>query len=629
MRALRGWLAAAVSCALLDAPGAAAQGTSPDIPAGPGAVVGRLVHGTRPEAAANIDVLLYALTPDGGGGLRQGVTDAEGRFRFDGVSNAPDVAYLVGARAGEIPFGSRFAFAPGETEHRIELTLQDPSADASDLVIGPVDLRIERGCTHLRFSHSHTVTNPGEQVVFVPEGARADAVPIFEVDMPAGVEGFESTLGREGVERDGTSVRFWGPLYPGTQQIEFGYGLAMETDRIEIGLPAGAPRLQVLAPEGVLDVASDALAPAPGLELEGQTYTAQRTDALAPGASLALALSLAERPLSPISTPRVELWLELDDAALEVSERMEVVVETPDGIAESQGEPLLCIPLPPGALELRFSNEMLEAGLRRDPSGDLAIHGPLPAGPTNLAVRYRLPATGAGSELERRFDRPLPLLSVLVADNGIVPDTTRLHRRRTVRSGDRMFLHFEAFAIEPLEAVHLGLRRTPPRGTGGRWASVGFALLAGLASLGYLANPLRADAPAVSEPDDFDPAALERDAFARALEDLDHDLETGKLAPEDHAVMRVELRTRAAAQLLPVAGAGEPSAEEPSVKAADTPESSSSTCARCGFGTEPEDHFCSGCAAALRCTSCGTPVRANGAFCSKCGREHSARVSEA
>ena len=34
----------------------------PDVPAGPAAVVGRLVHETRPDAVANVDVLLYALS---------------------------------------------------------------------------------------------------------------------------------------------------------------------------------------------------------------------------------------------------------------------------------------------------------------------------------------------------------------------------------------------------------------------------------------------------------------------------------------------------------------------------------------------------------------------------------------
>ncbi len=607
--------------AIFLATAALAQGESSDVPPGPGAVVGRLVHATRPEASANVDILLYALSPDGSGGLRQTRSDAAGRFRFEGVSNAPDIAYLVGARADEIPFGSRFNFAPGELEHEVELVLQDPIAEVGAIAAGGVDVRIERGCTHLRVSHSHTLTNPGDQVVFVPVAARDTADPIFEAVLPDGVEGFESMLGREGLERDGAQVRFWGPLYPGTQQVEYGYGLPLATERFAIGLPGGAPEVSVLAPEGVLRVASDALAPAPTVTVAGQPYTVQHGDALAPGATLPLDVTLAERPPSPIATPRAELWLELDDVALEVNERIELVSEQPVG--ESLGEPLLCMPIPTGALELRFSSAMMEAGLRRDPSGDLAIHGPLPAGPTQLAIRYRLPATGAGADLTRRYDREVPLLSVLVADNGVVAETKRLHRRRAVRSADRMYLHLEAFAVEPLEPIELGLRRTPPRDAGGGFATASFAVLAGLAALGFLAAPLRGDADEPRATDERDADEIEREVFARALEDLDDDLATGKLSPEDHAAMRAELRTRAAAQLLQKPAA----TPEPESSAAS--EDAAPVCTTCGAPPAPEARFCSQCGAALRCASCDHPIAAGAASCSKCGATHGAGASQA
>ena len=591
---VRAWLAAAIAALLAPAPGAAqhegAFPGGPDVPAGPATVVGRLVHDTRPEAAARVPLILYALSPDGSGGLRQGVSDDAGRFRFEGVSNASDVVYLVGARAEEIPFGHRFSFAAGELEHRVEVTLSDPVTDASAAESRAFDLRIERGCTHLRISHSHAVTNPGERVVFVPEDRRADAAPVFEVVLPPGVEGFETMQGQGGLVRDGDRVRFFGPVYPGTQQVEFGYGLALDTKQFEIGLPGGAAEAGVLTPVDALEVRSDALAPAPDVSLGAQPYRVQRAGAIEAGGALALDVTLPERRSAPVRTPRAELWLELDDAALEVNERLEVLVEADGGLPESPGVPLLCVPLPAGALTLRFSAEALGAGLRRDPSGDLALHGPLPAGATPLALSYRLPARSRGADLTRRWERGVALLSVLVADNGVVPETTRLHRRRSVRSDDRMFQHLEAFAIEPLEAVEISLRRTPPR-RDGSWASSGFALLAGLAALGFLAAPLRGAgeaAPVGSPATAPDMAELERQAFARALDDLDDDLETGKLSRGDHASMRAELRARAAASLL------RPPDEAARVAAPQTP-----VCGACGHAAQPGDVFCSKCGTRL------------------------------
>ncbi len=250
-------------------------------------------------------------------------------------------------------------------------------------------------------------------------------------------------------------------------------------------------------------------------------------------------------------TTRAELWLELDDASLEVDARIEVVAEGGDNAPlVSTAAPLVCLPLPPDAGELRFSSEMFEAGLRRDPSGDLAIHGPLPLGVSQLAVSYRLPATSAGVKLEQSFDRDLPILSVLVADNGVITDTTRLHRRKSARVSDRNYLHLEAFTIAPGEVIELGLRRTPPVAAGGRAAGAGFALLAGLAAFGFLLAPLRnrAGEPRVSA--EAEVATIERNAILSSLEVLDEDLETGKVSPEDHAAMRTALRARAAELLL-------------------------------------------------------------------------------
>jgi len=583
-----GHLSRAVPCLLLllaAVAGAQEKGaTSPDVPAGPAAVVGRLVHETRPDAVAGVDMLLYALSADGSAGLRQGRTDALGRFRFAGVSNAPDVVYLIGARPGEIPFGRRFSFAANELEHRVELALSDPVTDTRIASATALDVRVERGCTHLRVSHRHTIVNPGDRVVFVPAEQRATATPILDVELPALADGFESLAGGDGLVRDGRRVRFFGPLYPGEQAIEFGYGLPIETAAFSIGFPHGAPPLQVLAPQG-LSLSAGGLRAAPEVAIGEQRYTALRGDPIAAGGSLAIAIALEAPGISSIvRTPRAELWVELDDAALEVDERLEVAVDGHGAALESAAVPLLCIPLPAGTDALRFSTETLNAGLRRDPSGDLAIHGPLPRGTSQIALSYQLPATSGGALLVRRFDRALPLLTVLVADNGVIADTARLHRRRAVRAGDRTYLHLEAFAIQPDEVVELGLQRTAPRASGGRWAPAGFAVLAGIAALGFLLGPLRGGARDRREPEQPESASLERTAIVRSLEALDDDLETGKLSAADHAAMRAELRSRAAALLLakPTEAAAEPIR---------------TSCGACGAGVRPADAFCSQCGA--------------------------------
>ncbi|MEM7412496.1 MAG: zinc ribbon domain-containing protein [Myxococcota bacterium] len=583
--------AALAALALLGASVASAQGPA-DVPAGPARVVGQLLHDTRPDATAEVDVVLYALSDDGSAGLRQTRTDTEGRFAFEGISNAPGVVYLVGARPGDVPFGERFRFEAGSTEHRLNLTLSDPSSDAGAAAVKRLDLRVDRACDELRLVHSYTVVNPTDAVIFVPETARSGTRPLFEAAIPADARGFESLLERSGLERDGTRVQFWGPLYPGNQEIPFGYGLPLDTTTWELGFPAGAPPVQILTPQGVVDARADGFIPGAPVELEGAPYEVQSAPGLDARATLRVALGLGEATQSALRTTRSEWWIEVDDASLEVNERLEVEVDDDAGLPASPGSPLFCLALPREATGLRFSNDLLEAGLRRDPGGALALHGPLPSGTRQWALSYRLPATARGGEIQRRFDRDLPLLSVLVADTGVIADTDRLHRRRSIRSGDRLYLHLEAFALEAGETLELGLRRTTPKTGGGRWAATGFALLAGLAAFGFLAGPLRAEASVLAARDqqEDDSRELEREAIQRSLEDLDEDLETGKLTQEDHAVMRQGLRARAAALLLerqPPAASVAPKTTE---------------CPACGATVAPDARFCSQCGTSLSVT---------------------------
>jgi len=48
--------------------------------------------------------------------MREMQTGAGGAFEFAGVSTDPGTVYLVAVQYGEVPFGARVAFEPGETD---------------------------------------------------------------------------------------------------------------------------------------------------------------------------------------------------------------------------------------------------------------------------------------------------------------------------------------------------------------------------------------------------------------------------------------------------------------------------------------------------------------------------------
>lgn len=519
---------------------ARAQDAAPDVPAGPGAIRGQLMHEAGPGEVGGIDVILYALTPDGSAGLRRTTSDATGAFAFEGVSNDPGTVYLVGARVGDVPFGTRTSFEPGETERRVELALQTPTSEVADLAPGAMDVRLERGCTHLRIHHTHALANDSKAVVFIPAAEREGRAPLLEIATPAGATGFEAPLGGDGLEWVDGRVRFWGPLYPGVHEIVFTYGLPLAAEtQLRFGLPAGASPARILAPRDAV-IRGAALTAAEEVELDLGVYASWEAAEIGEDGSLDFTLVLPEIVGAEglrISTAR--LWLEVDDAVVDVSEQHHLAVPTEISAPVRSEAPLLCLSLPADTEALRFSSASLDLGLSRDPSGALAIHGPLPAGEVVLGLRYRLPVRAEPIEFTRRFPVPVDLLALLVSDTGLLPETDDLHRRRPVRSEDRNYMHLEAYAVAPEQPISLRLRRLERGGPPPRLASAGLVLMVALAALGFLAAPLRAaedaeDAEAVGST----PEATEREALYRTIADLDEDFETGKVSAEDHTRMR-------------------------------------------------------------------------------------------
>lgn len=597
----RAAIAAIATALVLSLAGDAGAQTKPaDVPTGDGVITGRVVHDPPGPVEGNLGVILYALSPSGEPGLRQTQTDASGAFRFEGVSSDPGVVYLIGTRVAGVPFGSRVVFHKGEKKRDVEIQVSDPIQDAAGVKPLEAQVRFERGCSHLRVHHNHTLENDTGRVVYVPPGARKGATPVLELLLPEQASAVESPLGDavEGIERDGRTLRYWGPVYPGTSSFEFDYGvpIAPET-RLRIGFPGGVPGVHVFTPLAGGSVRSKQLHEAGKVALASGGHNVQRAGAIPPGGELDLTVSLDPAPKTDIKVSEARLWLELDDAALDVSEeyRLQVPGKTP--LESKTDAPLLCIDMPASGRDLRFSDEALHMGLSRDPEGALALAGPIPAGESNLALRYRIPAKPGPFEFTRKFGQDVSLLTVLIADTGLVPDAPRLHRMRPIRTEDRAYLHLEGFGIGADERVALELTPLPPRRGLPRVASVGFVLLAGLSSLLFLVAPLRSH----PEPEGEAPSgsgagavSTERQALYRAIEALDEDFETGKLSQEDHARMRAELRARAVAQL---------QVERQAERAAETaPEPAAPVrrfCTSCGAKISPEYRFCAQCGARL------------------------------
>jgi hypothetical protein len=575
-----------------------------NVAAGPAAIRGRVVHERESADVGGIAVDLYAIRRAGELSRSGAVTDETGAFAFEAIANDPAIVYLLGAHYAEIPFGVRFSFEAGELERQIDLSVTDATSDASGAAVGEVRIEVEENCESLSVLESHRLDNPNAQVIFIPESERNDREPILQVTLPDGAFEPQSEFG-EALERDGNTLSFWGPLHSGQKELEFSYqiperGTAFEMRR---SFPSGARRLVLVE------------------RPDGPTLTRSGSDdaELRPGDSIAIGVEFptAADAVDRISALDARFWLELDDAALTVDQRYTLAVEGNTPLRSASGAPLLCISLPDGAGDLRLSPETLAMGASFDPSGALAVRGPLPAGETGISLRFLLPIERDDALLSQVMPLDTPLVSVLVADTGLVVETSRLHRKRPIRRPDRSYLHLEAFEISAGEPVELRLRPLDARRPLSKPAAAGVAFAAAVIAIGFLIAPLRrVGAETNVPPSAASRAADQRGSVLTAIRGLDDDFETGKLTEADYREMRQTLRAEAV-ELLRVERAALERAAEAEHAALEEAAGAERFALEEAAGADDTQRWCPGCGAetgadARFCAQCGTPLERGG-----------------
>jgi zinc ribbon protein len=614
-------LALLLAAALAIGPAARAQHDGvdetkvPDVPAGAGRIVGAIENPDAPARVGDVELLLYALPASGTPGLRRGRSDATGHFAFEGVSNDPSTAYLVGARYAGVPYpGDRVAFAAGETEKSVTVRIGEPTTDAAKIATVESQLQLAWAGGRIAVAELVRFENHGDGTAYVAPELRAKTPPLARATLPDGADDFQIPLGiqPEGLVRDGAELRFYGPLYPSAwpgplardQGLAFHYTLPSATGplSIEKRFPSGAQRVVVVVPDSGPQVtvagAIEEKPTAPAKPTGDDEKPSRRlvVEHVPPGGRVSIHVEVPKTRVDPDAVKLLEtrIFLELDDAALQVQEDHLVEVSGDLPVVAPEGAPLLAIPVPEGATDVRFDRDAFALGLAPDDAGGALLRGPLPPGQTHVQIAYHLPAGAGGTALfAKRFGRKLPLLNVFVADTGLRLDSERLHRRRPVKTTDRTYLALEAFEVEPSETVQLTLEPLGPPAEPPRVALLGLVALGAGGIFAFLLAPLRPDASVAPLPDDrSDAERNEREAVYAALRDLEHDRETGKLADDDYAVMRRDLRARAAALLRAEPGAAPRTPEA-------RPQPAPNFCSRCGSAVRADDRFCSHCGARL------------------------------
>jgi len=575
-----------------------------DVPAGEGAIRGRVVHRVDGRGAGDLPIRLFSLGHDGRPGMRDQTTTSDGAFRFESLSTDPGTVYLVLVQYDEIPFTSRIAFGPGESERTTEIEIADTRSDGTAIEVAAVRVRLDRGCTGVRVTETHVLRNPTNFVLNVPTGEREAQSALYWTKLPEPPAVADSaTPGRsmpEGsLEQRGDTIAFFGPLHPGEHAVEFSYSVSSDAGLVALERRFERP----IAAASVLTFESAPVAQGASLRrgadvtIDGRRYAALERGPLAPGTPLAFEWDVRETTAhaARLSVQEATMWLELDDAALDVREQYAFDVSGGAPLRTESDAPLLCLPLPAGAEGLRFSAEAFAMGIEPAAGGALALRGPIPPGRSGFALSYLLRSEADGVRFDRAFGTHLSRLSIFIADTGVLATTDRLHRRRPARTSDRSFIHLEGFEIDADETVRVDLAALEPRQPLPRGAAVGFVTAAALLSVVFLIAPLRTPRSKSESAGEAEAEVRvgEREAVYAAIRDLDDDFETGKISDADHAVMLAELRATAAELVRQ-----EREGDRPATPAVDT---ASATCARCQASLAADARFCS---------QCGTPVTA-------------------
>lgn len=591
-----------------------AVGGPSSLPQGDGTIRGVVADADHPTATGGLTVALYALQPNGTPGIGSTQTAPDGSFEFRGVSSDPAIVYLVGARYEQVPYGERTAFVPGQSEIDLALPVRRPTSDASAISLIETTLQIESRGTRLAIIETHQIGNAGAPPVFVPEGERAGRKPPFQARLPREAVNFESGVfnAAEGLEQFGTELSYWGPLYSGEQELRYGYELPVEPGSSVVSFeghfPVGAGRIRVLAPDPGPRVESPDLAAAASVEIEGARLSVLESGAREAGSTIRLTVHVPETSSDPnaLTLGRAELSVELDDTFLEVTQSQKLTVASGAHLEGSLDAPLLRFDVP-----LRAELEGVSTGAERmgiqsiDTPSDkgVAVLGPLGPGEHEFAFRYRIPADGGTVTLDLRFPKTVPTLFMRAADTGLLIETARLHRLRPQAMGTRTWMLREAFHVEPDERISIRFEALDQSGPP-QIAGLAFLFGASALVLLFIVGPLRKTrSETAAEASDRSGPAHERDLVYATIRDLEHDFETGKVAPEDYERTRAELRAQAVDLMR------QEKQSAPPVRAVEAAPSAAPTgrfCPSCGQAVDPAWSFCSHCGGGL------SPAEASG-----------------
>lgn len=266
-----------------------------------GVFEGQVVNGTAggPEVGAGITVTLSVLQGVAEIDSLEATTDAQGRFRFEGLDTDAELDYWPEAFYLGVSYSSLepYRFAGDQTALQGTVTVYETTDDDSTVTLDSVHMIAESFGEVLRISEIHLFGNTGDRT-FAGRAGDADAERLTTVHIPlppetVGLAFEQDTAVDRFVEVEGGLVDTE-PVPPGkeTAMVFFSYHLLVGGEEVPLersfAYPVGT--LNVLVAQPGLTLRSDQLQ-ARGVELfQGQQYELYTIQGLAAETPLTLEL---------------------------------------------------------------------------------------------------------------------------------------------------------------------------------------------------------------------------------------------------------------------------------------------------------------------------------------------------
>lgn len=264
-----------------------------------GVIEGQVVNGTANGGSVEGQtVTLHVFVSMEEQPSQTAIADAEGWFRFEGLSTEADYGYMVRLNYGGVDYGGDLlTFSEGETTLSVSIKVYDPIESDEVISIERAHIFVDFQEEKLLVGELYFFNNDSDKIYIGAEVVAEGRRGTLRLSLPSGAEGLAvegGELGQRFFETDEGFVDTWF-LPPGQSsgQLMFNYSLPYDPAGYDLIREAPYPlkALNVLVADVGIDVTSDQLISEGTRGIQGQSYLNLSGQNLSKGERLTIHLS--------------------------------------------------------------------------------------------------------------------------------------------------------------------------------------------------------------------------------------------------------------------------------------------------------------------------------------------------